>query len=645
MSDDIIQEIRQNYTISVDANTENRELAREDLEFLEGEQWPARIKAEREQDGRPCLVINRLPQHVDTVLGNQRMNRPGIKVRPANDAAQQDTADMLTGLIRHIEQASDATLAYDTAFEQAVAGGFGFFRLVTVWADDESFDQEIRIRPIFNSFSVYFDPNASNKITMEDAQWCLITYPMARSQFEAKYPDKTPTSLDDSTWTDSSLVIIGEYFKVTYEEKTLYLTKSGKVTDKEVKAYVQKRVIRIPRVFRYVVSGSDVLEPETMWPGRYIPIIPVWGKELYIEDKRVLRGIVRHAKDPQRMYNYWRSVATETVALAPRTPYIGTPKQFQGFERLWQSAHKRNYAYLPYNPDPMAANAKPSREQPATITSAFTNEALQSTDEIKATTGIFDASLGNRSNETSGKAILARQRQGDVSHYSYVDNLVRALRVCGRQLVDLIPKVYNTERVVRIIGEDGGETWAKLYEPYVDKKTGKTMYHDLGVGKYDVVVDTGPSYVTKRVEAAETMMELIRNVPQVGAVTMDIVAESLDWPNKKKFIERIEKTLPPELRDKDADEPPSQEEQAKAQQKQALMQLEMQKQQLEIAKTQAEVGKLQAEIEKLHADAQRIQADAKLKVEETKGEYLDNLDKTTNLTGQERPGNTMEEQP
>ena len=550
---------------------------------------------------------------------------------------------MLTGLIRHIEQASDATLAYDTAFEQAVAGGFGFFRLVTTWADDESFDQEIRIRPIFNSFSVYFDPNALNKITMEDAQWCLITYPMTRSQFEAKYPDKTPTSLDDSTWTDSSLVIIGEYFKVTYTEKTLYLTQSGSVTNKEPKTYVQKRVVHIPLVLRYVVSGSDVLEPETVWPGRYIPVIPVWGKELYIEDKRILRGIVRHAKDPQRMYNYWRSVATETVALAPRTPYIGTPKQFQGFEKLWQSAHKRNYAYLPYNPDPMAANAKPSREQPATITNAFTNEALQSTDEIKATTGIFDASLGNRSNETSGKAILARQRQGDVSHYSYVDNLIRALRVCGRQLVDLIPKVYNTERVVRIIGEDGGETWAKLYEPYKDKKTGKTMYHDLGVGKYDVVVDTGPSYITKRVEAAETMMELIRNVPQVGAVTMDIVADSLDWPNKKKFIERIEKTLPPELRDKDADEPPSQEERAKAQQQQAMMQLEMQKQQLEMAKTQAEVGKLQAEIEKLRADAQRIQADAKLKIEETKGEYLDNLDKTTNLTGQERPGNDMEE--
>lgn len=631
----IIQEMRERYTAALDAESENREQALDDLKFLAGDQWPDQIRREREADGRPCLQINKLPQFVDQLVGSQRQNRPGIKIRPVDDDADPDTAEMMTGMIRNIENVSDAEIAYDLAFEHAVTCGFGYFRLATEYAGEDTFDQEILIKPITNNFAVHFDISAKNKITMEDAQWCLITHKINKDKFQELYPDQEPTSYesdDNDEWVDGDEIVLAEYFVVETEAKTLYLLPGGETTYDlpSGTAYVRKRTVQAKKIMRYLCTGSTVLEGPSEWPGKHIPIIPVWGKEDNIKGKRILRGIVRHAKDPQRMYNYWRSAATETVALAPRAPFIGTAKQFQGYEIIWDSANRRNIARLPYNPDPMAPGP-PNRLSPPSIPTGLANEALQTSDEIKATTGIYDASLGARSNETSGRAITARQRQGDVANFAFIDNLSRALRILGRQLVDLIPKIYDTPRIVRILGHDASEKWVQLYEPYEDPKTGKILIHDLQVGKYDVTVDTGPSFTTRRTEAAETMMEIIRAAPALASVTLDIVADSLDWPNKEKFVERIKKTLPPEMRDGDDDKQPSPEEMQAMKQQQAAMQAQMAAEQAKAQKDLAEIERIRADAAKKLAEIEEIKAD-------THSKQLENIQKTgivPPLTGQE----------
>lgn len=598
--DELLSELRENYRKALDATSEDRDNAIDDLEFLAGNQWPETIRRERERDGRPCLVINRLPGFVDQVVGDQRQNRPGIKVRPVDDDADPETAEMLTGLIRNIEQVSEAEIAYDLAFEHAVSCGFGFIRLATEYAGEDTFDQEIRIKPITNNFAVHFDPAAKNPITMEDARWCIITYRISREEFEKRYPNHEPVSQESSDyeeWVDGDELILAEYFKVEEEPQTLYLLPDGTTTTEEPPkgvAPLRTRTTMRRKVMRYLCTGNAILEGPSEWPGKYIPVVPVWGKEEWIKGERHVRGLIRHAKDAQRMYNYWRSAATETVALAPRAPFIGTVKQFANYEHIWDNAHRRSFVRLPYNPDPQAPGP-PERVKPPTIPTGLAQEALQTSDEMKATTGIFDASLGARSNETSGKAINARVRQGNIANFAYIDNLARALRMLGRQLIDLIPKVYDTPRVVRIIGIDGAEKWVKLYEPYKDTKTGKVIVHDPGVGKYDVTVDVGPSYATKREEAATTMMEIIRAAPNLASITLDLVAEGLDWPNKDKFVERLKKALPPQLREQDDDEVdagPSPEEMAAIMQQQQAVLMEMQKELLDLQKKKADlVGK------------------------------------------------------
>ena len=570
---------RDRYERAVDHDQDNRDAGIEDLEFMAGDQWPDDIRRQHMEDGRPILTINRMPTFVDQVVNDIRQNRPSIKVRPVDDVADDEIADIYTGLIRHIEHASDATVAYVTAVEGAAQCGIGHFRIVTEYAHDGAFEQVVRVRRIVDHYAVTWDPQAV-ELDRSDAMYCFYEQALDLATYKARYPDSALTGFDfmdaDSThlgdWRQGEEIRIAEYWAKTPEKRTLALLDDGRTIDitdmKESDGVVQDdqggvfRIVKSRKVERNkvemrIINGHEVLEGPFEWIGTGIPIIPVIGKETHIGRRTIRNGIIRHAKDPQRMYNYWRSLQTEYLAGQPKSPWMVTPKNIAGVEALWAQANKRNMPYLPYSPDPDNQGIPPQRVIPPVGSPAMHEEILLAQDDLKATTGIFDAALGSRSNETSGKAIIARQRESDVSNFNYADNLTRAIVSCGRQLVEILPKVYDTDRVVRLLNEDETTEAAQINQTVVDDAGEQQRVNDLSVGVYDLAVTTGPSYSTKRVEANEALMQLVQAVPDVAKLVLDIIAKNMDFPGADEIAERFRKALPPGMVElKDGEEPP-----------------------------------------------------------------------------------------
>ncbi|KKL17337.1 hypothetical protein LCGC14_2486570, partial [marine sediment metagenome] len=503
-----------------------------------GDQWPEEIRRERNEDGRPILTINRMPAFVDQVVNDIRQNRPSIKVRPVDDSSDDAIADIYTGLIRHIEHSSDAMVAYVTAVTGAAQCGIGHFRIVTEYSQDNAFDQVIRIKRIVDPFAVTWDPQAV-ELDRSDAQYCFYEETLDLETYKARYPDSALTGFDfldaDSThlgdWRTGEEIRIAEYWTKTPEKRTLALLDDGRTIDitdmKEEDGVVQdqdgqqyliqrQREAERTKVEMRIINGHEVLEGPFEWIGTDIPIIPVIGDETHIGRRTIRNGIIRHAKDAQRMLNYWRSLQTEYLAGQPKSPWMVTPKNIAGVEALWAQANKRNLPYLPYSPDPDNQGIPPQRVMPPVGSPAMHEEILLAQDDLKGTTGIYDAARGARSNETSGKAILARQRESDVSTFNYSDNMTRAIVSCGRQLVRIIPKVYDSDRVVRLLNEDETTEAAQINQTVVDDVGDEHRVNDLSVGVYDLAVTTGPSYSTKRVEANEALMQLVQAVPDVA---------------------------------------------------------------------------------------------------------------------------------
>lgn len=563
--DQIIEEARARFKLAEEAEAENRRLALDDLKFAAGEQWPDEVKNERARDGRPCLVINKVPQIVNQVTNDQRQNRPSIKVHPVDDHADIETAKVKQGLIRHIEYNSNADVAYDTAFESAAKGGLGYWRVITEYVEPTSFEQEILIKRIPNRFSVFFDPH-STEPDGSDANWCFIVDDVSKDEYKELYPeselsrDENWSSVGNTApgWVKDAGVRIAEYFYKKVETKEICLLSDQTVALKEDLeeqglmpgvSIVRERKAQIPVIKWCKLNGVEVLE-ETDWPGQWIPVVPVYGAEHNIDGKRILEGVIRNAKDPARMYNYWASAETEAIALAPRAPFLVADGQIEGFEGEWATANRRNHSYLTYKATDSKGNPVPMPQRMAfePAVGAITQARQLAADDIKATTGIYDASLGARSNETSGIAIQRRNVQAQTSNFHFIDNLTRSLRHTGRILIDLIPKIYDTARTARIIGEDGEQKVVKLNQPTGEMgKDGKPLEHRLDVGKYDVTVDVGPSFATKRQEAVSSMLEVTRAYPQLAQIAGDLLVKNMDWPGAAEFAERIKKTLPPGL--------------------------------------------------------------------------------------------------
>ena len=593
---DILTVARARLDMAVSALAESREDEIDDLRFYAGSpdnhwQWPADVLATRGAvqgqtiNARPTLTINKLPQHVRQVTNDMRQNRPGAKVIPVDDNADVEVADIFNGMIRHIEYISDADVAYDTACENQVSYGEGYITLYTEYCDENTFDQDIKIGRVRNSFSVYMDPLIQDP-TGADAKWCFITEDLTKAEYERQYPDAAPISTlqslgvgdqSISNWLNEDTVRIAGYYYVDYDKTTLNLYPGnqsafvGTPEDKMLKEMfgkpIKSRVSERPRVKYCKINGYEILE-EKEWAGKWIPVIRVVGNEFEVDGRLYVSGLVRNAKDAQRMYNYWVSQEAEMLALAPKAPFIGYGGQFEGYEDKWKTANTNNWPYLEVNPDVTdgqgAVLPLPQRAQPPMASTGLLQAKSGASEDIKSTTGQYNASLGMGSNERSGKAILARQREGDVGTYHYGDNLTRAVRHVARQLVDLIPKIYDTQRIARIIGEDGETKMVKI-NPDQPQPVNKIVneqgiviekIYNPGVGKYDVVATTGPGYATKRQEALEAMAQLLQGNPQLWSVAGDLFVKNMDWPGAQEMAKRFQKTIDPKFLS-DGDEDPA----------------------------------------------------------------------------------------
>ena len=648
---DLLAAARDRMTLAISAWSETREDEIDDLRFYAGSpdnrwQWPADVLATRGSvqgqsiNARPTLTINKLPQHVRQVTNDQRQNRPSGKVIPADDKGDVEVAEIFDGIVRHIEYISDADVAYDTACENQVAYGEGYIRILTEYTDPTSFDQDIKIGRVRNSFSVYMDPMIQDPCG-SDAQWCFITEDIPVDEYERQFPNAQPiSSLQDqgvgdqsvSQWVNDKTVRVADYYYIEHTKKTLNLyygnvsALSGSPEDKQMVALgmkpVRSREVDVKQVKYCKINGFEVLERND-WAGSHIPVVRVIGNEFEVDGRLYLSGIVRNAKDAQRMYNYWTSQEAEMLALAPKAPFIGYGGQFEGYENQWKTANTTNWPYLEVNPDVTDGQGGtlplPQRSQPPMAQNGLIQAKMGASDDIKGATGQYDSSLGATSNERSGKAILARERQADTGTYHYVDNLARAVRCVTRQLVDLIPKIYDTERIARIIGEDGTSDMARVNpdQPEPVKKIVDERgiviqkVYNLGVGKYDVCVTTGPSYMTKRQESLNAMTELLQGNPELWAVAGDLFIKNMDWPGAQEMAKRFAKTIDPKLL---GDEDESPEMQAAKQQMQAMgqemeqMHQMLQNVQKSFENRDLEIQEFESKIKAFDAETKRISA-------------------------------------
>jgi hypothetical protein len=542
-----------------DYNSEIRAKAVEDLQFFLGNQWNSLILRERTEDRRPALTINKLPTYVQQVVNDIRQNRPQIKIRPVDSVTDPKTADVINGMVRHITSNSDYKAAIDTALEYAAICGQGYFRLYNDYTDPLSMDQEIIVERIDNPMSVYFPVPLCKNADYSDAPYCFIRTMMSKDEFKRKYGEKVLTEtqswqgkgIGDTNWTTETSVWLAEYFEVVEKEETLYQLLDGSCTiekPEDQSWIVKERKTCTKKIMWRLMSEGTILEEEE-FPGAFIPVIPVLGWEINIDGKKDYMSLIRHAKDPQRLYNYFKSMEAEVISLAPKAPWLVAVGQIENHEDNWKVSNTKNLAYLEYNP--IAANGSPvpppQRIDPPQIPTAAVNAMREASDDIKATTGIYDASLGAQGNESSGRAIIARQRQGDTATFHFVDNLTRAVRHMGRIMVDIIPKIYDTPRIVRILGEDMSDEIVLVNQMHRDEKTGDDRLYDLTVGKYDVTVDVGPSYESRRIETAENLTNIIKSVPQIGAVCSDILVRNLDFPGASELSDRLKRTIPPNI--------------------------------------------------------------------------------------------------
>lgn len=609
----------------------------DDLKFLLGEQWSESDVNKRNAEGKPCLTENRLLPFAHQVINDIRQSRPAINVVPVDNNSDPETAKILRGIIRNIEVQSSADNVYDTAAWNALASGYGWIRVNTKYVSNDSFDQELELIRIPDFQSVMIDPN-SKQMDGSDADYGFIFEDISREAFEALYPDAQPVSFKDKSahnWCTENTVRICEYFYKEYTEKTIYLTESGEVVEEKPENPIQERVVKIPSVKWCKITAEEILE-KTDWLGEYIPLVPVYGEEVWVDGKRECYSLVHQAKDPQRRYNYWLTANTEIIALAPKSPFVGVAGQFATDAKRWARANNESYPYLEYDAVEIAPGVfapPPQRQSPPMGSPSMFQEMMAAADGIKATLGMFNASLGQAGNETSGRAILARQAEGDNATFHFVDNLQSAIRHVGRICIDLIQKLYKAPRIERIIGEDDKKMSVPINQGAVKQQGGNMLpvgigqvpdaFYDIDAGKYDVVATVGASYATKRQETANMIQSVLQAAPDTFSILGDIFFKNLDIAEADIIVERLRKMNPAMNDDND---PQAMQLQQAGQLIQGMQQQLAQmdealraKREKDQAEVNAELQKTQAEIQKIEAETVKIQAEVAAAMAQTGG--------------------------
>lgn len=627
-SDDqkLLERMRKCYKLGTEADQDNRRAAISDLKFtfVPGEGWDKQIKLERGDD-RPCYEFNRLRITVKRIVNEMRANRPQGKVRAVEDN-DVDTAEVFEGLCRNIWNVSDADTVIDYAGEYQVAGGMGAWRVNTRYSSDTVFEQDIVIEPIKNPLTLYSDPTAADPIK-RDAEWWFLTERIGNHSYDTRWPEKKRVSWegteydDDEDWSDDETTRICEYWWKEPAQKSLYLLKNGKTVDGDkfdgaASDILKKRVIKCHKIMMCIASGDAILEKPTEWPGVHFPFVVVYGDWIVIDGKVYWNGITRHSKSAQMIHNYSFTAAFESVSLAPQAKFWATPAQAEGHMTSWSEAHKKLIPMMLYNVDQKAPGPPQAMAGPQ-IPAALMQAMAVSADEIKATSGIFDNSLGDQGNETSGRAITARQRQGEVATFNFPDNMGKGVRRTWEILIDLAPKVYDTERSVRILGVDGAEKYVKINSPKMNPATGEVeIENDLTAGKFDVVVTVGPSFSTQRQEATETYTQLGQAVPQVWGVAGDLIMKSMDLPYADQIAERMKALLPPQIQQQIA-----QAEGGKPMPPEVMQAMQQAKEAMAMVQQHAQlVQAAQAELQQEKADTDKAKSELDTKIANLKTE-------------------------
>jgi len=540
-----------------EADQMNRSEALEDLKFAAGDQWPVEIQNSRVLEARPCLTVNKVDAYCRQLANQMRQQRPRIKVHGMNTESDARMAEIIQGICRHVEVQSDADAAYDKAGDFAVRMGWGYWRVTTDYVRDDSFDQEIYIRAIDNPFTVYFDPN-SVLPDGSDAETVLITTVISKENFKKMYPNAETqqgftmrgTGDTNPEWVMKEDIRLAEYFYTERKSIKIHLlsdgssVKSDELPPQEVLDAAGITIVETRNSFEKKIkwcklTSMEVLE-EGEWAGKYIPIIPVYGQETVVENKKKKFGIVRMAKDPQRMYNFWQTSLTESVALAPKAKWLLAEGQDEGHENEWAQANIKSMPVLRYKQTDIDGKPAPvpQRLQPEPPPAGIMAAAQSMTTDLMQVVGIFDPAQLPQGN-ISGKALQGQQQQVDMTNFHYYDNLTRSIRQCGRVILDLIPKIYDRERVMRIIGDDGKPEILTINQFGQDEEGITKILNDVTVGDYDIVMDTGPGYNSKRQEAVDSMMALFAADPTLIQQAGDLLVRNMDFPGAETIADRL----------------------------------------------------------------------------------------------------------
>ena len=627
----VIEEAKEFLRFCSDNDSNNRVEALDDLKFAGGDQWPVEIQNSRLLESRPYLTINKIDAYCRQITNQQRQQRPRMKAHGMNNDSDEKVAEIITGICRHIENQSDADSAYDNAFDFAVRMGWGFWRITHDYPRPDSFDQEIYIKRIENPFMVYFDPN-SNEPDGSDAEKCLITEVISKEAFRKMYPGAddgggfTPRGTGDSQseWITREDIRVAEYFYTERKRMKLLLLSDGTTCYEDEKPketvmqdagiYVVSKRETIKKQIKWCkLTGMQILEQRD-WAGSYIPVVPVYGQQLIVDSKKKKFGLTRMAKDPQRMYNFWSTALTESVALAPKAKFLLAEGQDEGHEMEWNTANIKSMPVLRYKQTDSEGRMAPvpTRIQPEPPPAGMVT-ALQGLDgDLKAVVGIYDPTQLPNGNQ-SGKAINGMQQQTDMTNFHYYDNLTRSIRQTGRIIVDLIPHIYDKERVLRIIGADGKGELVTLNQPGVDDQGVEKVLNDVTVGQYDVVMETGPGYASKRAEAFDSMVQMLSVDPTLMQTAGDLIFRNSDFPGADIIADRLAAANPMAQIDEKSPVPPQAQMQL-AQSQQTIQQLQ---QQIQAMQMDIQYGASVAE-QKDKAMLQKAQIDAEVRREDSK---------------------------
>ena len=635
MTDKIIAIAKKRFAQAEASESEERRLRIDDIRFVRlGEQWPEAVKRDRERPGaeRPMLTINRLLQFRNQIANEIRQNCPSVKFRPVDDKADVKTADIYNGLYRHIHESGGAKTAYVTAADNQIDTGIGYFRIYTDYCDSDSFDQEIKFQRIVDSNCVYYDDN-STEIDGSDAQWAFHFEYIDKDLFKKLYPSAEVKSwdVDKEGWFKENTIRVADYLYIDITQKNLCLLEDGTTSFEdeipdELKPLVVKKRKAEQKKCKIVKIGGDQILEESELPISYIPIIPVVGSQVWVDGKRYTEGLTRQAKDSARLYNYMETSNVELLALAPRAPYIVAAGQIDGYENEWQAANRVNLSVLTYNPvsDMGTVLPAPRREMPPGANMGFESAMNRAAEDIKSTMGIYDASIGNKESDQSGKAINSQIRQGQVGNFHFSDNLAMSVQHGGRIVAELIPAIYDSKRIIMILGEDGSPRSVQI-DPNLPESVNENddeESYNLAKGKYDVVADVGPSFATKRLEASEAQMAMCQADPTLMQIAGDIIIANMDWPGAEEIAQRKKAMLPPQIQAivQQTEGKKNIDPEIEMQMNQMADQVEHLSQELQGAMAKLESNEDELDIKRFEAQTKRLEVEHKIAIESV-GEF------------------------